>query len=274
MKAIETIAGAVAAFLALNGTAAAQPAPVPPKPATAATKAANAAVLKALPFSDKEDFENATRGFIGKPDTLTIKDAKGNVVWDLEAYKKFIGVDKPAPDTVNPSLWRNAQLNMQYGLFKVTDRIYQVRGYDLSNITFIQGDTGWIVFDPLISAETAKAAYDLVTQASRQEAGRRRRLQPFARRPLRRRARHRRRSRRQGGQGARSSRPKHFTEHAVSENVIAGNAMSRRAIYMYGALLPRNAQGGVNGGLGQTTSTGTATLIEPDRHHHEDRRRR
>ena len=86
------------------------------------------------------------------------------MVWDLESYKKFIALDKPAPDSVNPSLWRNAQLNMQYGLFKVTDRIYQVRGFDLSNITFIQGDTGWIVFDPLISTETAKAAYDLVSE--------------------------------------------------------------------------------------------------------------
>lgn len=235
-----------------------------PKPATEVTKAANRAVQGYLNFNDKEDFENATRGLIGKPDTLTIKNAKGDVVWDLEAYKAYIDLDKPAPDTVNPSLWRNAQLNMHYGLFQVHDRIFQVRGYDLSNISFIQGDTGWIIFDPLISVETAKAAYDLVTQYLGQrpvvavvyshshvdhyggvrgivdeadvEAGK---VQILA--------------------------PEHFTEHAVSENVIAGNAMSRRAIYKYGALLPRNAQGGVNGGLGQTTSTGTATLIEPTR---------
>ena len=215
-----------------------------------------------LNFNDREDFDNATRGLIAKPDTLTIKGEKGNVVWDLEAYKEFISIDKPAPDTVNPSLWRNAQLNMQYGLFKVHDKIFQVRGYDLSNITFMRGDTGWIVFDPLISAETAKAAYDLVSQnlgklpvvavvyshshvdhyggvrgivdEADVKAGK---VQILA--------------------------PEHFTEHAVSENVIAGNVMSRRAIYMYGAMLPRNAQGGVNGGLGQTTSTGTATLIEP-----------
>ncbi len=83
-----------------------------------------------------------------------------------------ISLDKPAPDTVNPSLWRNAQLNMQYGLFKVADRIYQVRGFDLSNITFVQGDTGWIVLDPLISAETAKAAYEFVTKTLRAKAGR------------------------------------------------------------------------------------------------------
>ncbi len=235
-----------------------------PKPATEATKAANRALQQYLNFSDREDFDNATRGFIGKPEVLTIKDAKGNVVWDLEKYKAFISTDKPAPDTVNPSLWRNAQLNMHYGLFKVHDRIFQVRGYDLSNITFVKGDSGWIVFDPLISAETAKAAYELVTQHLGQrpvvavvyshshvdhyggvrgivdeadvKAGK---VQILA--------------------------PEHFSEHAISENVIAGNAMSRRAIYMYGALLPRDATGGVNGGLGQTTSTGTAGLIEPTR---------
>ena len=129
-----------------------------PKPVTEATKAANEAVLKSLPFGNKSDFEDAGRGLIARPEHLTIKNDKGDVVWDLEQYKTYIGDDKPAPDTVNPSLWRNAtQLNMHYGLFKVTDRIYQVRGYDLSNITFIQGDTGWIVLDPLISAETAKA---------------------------------------------------------------------------------------------------------------------
>ena len=153
---------------------------------------------------------------------------------------------------------------MQYGLFKVHDKIFQVRGYDLSNITFVRGDTGWIVFDPLISAETAKAAYDLVSQnlgklpvvavvyshSHVDHYGGVRGIVDEA--------------------DVKSGKvqilaPEHFTEHAVSENVIAGNVMSRRAIYMYGAMLPRNAQGGVNGGLGQTTSTGTATLIEPTR---------
>src|SRR5262245_37576834 len=135
-----------------------------PKPATEATKAANATVLKSLPFGDKQDFEDAKRGLIARPDKLTIKNDKGEVVWDLEQYKTYIGDDKPAPDTVNPSLWRNAQLGLHYGLFKVTDRVYQVRGYDLSVMTFIEGDTGWIVGDPLISMETAKAAYDLVSE--------------------------------------------------------------------------------------------------------------
>ncbi|HEV2897286.1 MAG TPA: alkyl sulfatase dimerization domain-containing protein [Pseudaminobacter sp.] len=236
-----------------------------PKPATEATKAANKAMQESLNFDDREDFENASRGFIAKPDTLTIKGANGNVVWDLEQYKTYIGDDKPAPDTVNPSLWRNAQLNMHYGLFEVLkDRIYQVRGYDLSNISFIKGDTGWIVFDPLISTETAKAAYELVSANLGQlpivavvyshshidHYGGVRGIVD--------------------GADVKSGKvqiiaPEHFTEHAVSENVIAGNAMSRRAVFMYGAVLPRNPQGGVNGGLGQTASAGTATLIEPTR---------
>ena len=233
-----------------------------PKPATEATKAANEAVLKSLPFGNKSDFEDAERGLIARPEHLTIKSDKGDVVWDMEQYKTYIGDDKPAPDTVNPSLWRNAQLNMHYGLYKVADRIYQVRGYDLSNVTFIQGDTGWIVLDPLISAETAKAAYDLVTEN-------------FGKKPIHAVIYSHSHVDHYGGvrgivdeADVKSGKvkilaPEGFTEHAISENVIAGNAMSRRAIYMYGALLPRNPEGGVNGGLGQTTSTGTATLIVP-----------
>ncbi|MGL4602998.1 MAG: alkyl/aryl-sulfatase [Iodobacter sp.] len=232
------------------------------KSATEYTKKINADVLQALPFNDKSDFSDAQKGFIAKPETLTIKDAKGNVVWDLEAYKKFITLDAPAPDTVNPSLWRNAQLNMQYGLFKVSDKIYQVRGFDLSNITFIQGKKGWIVFDPLISPETAKAAYDFVSK----QLGKR----PISAVVYS----HSHVDHYAGVRGIVSDAdmksgkvqiiaPEHFTEHAVSENVIAGNAMGRRAVYMYSALLPRNAQGSVNGGLGQTVSSGMGGLILP-----------
>jgi alkyl sulfatase BDS1-like metallo-beta-lactamase superfamily hydrolase len=236
--------------------------PVPSKPATEATQAANAAVLRDLPFADRADFEDAQRGLIARPEKLTITDANGKVVWDLEAYKRFISLEAPAPDTVNPSLWRNAQLNMQYGLFKVTDRIYQVRGYDISNITFVQGDTGWIVFDPLISVETAKAAYELVSAHLGQK-------------PVRAVVYSHSHVDHYGGVRALISQedvaagnvqilaPEGFIEHAISENVIAGNAMSRRAIYMFGALLPRNPRGGVNGGLGQTVSAGTVTLILP-----------
>ncbi len=136
--------------------------PIPSKPATQATIEANQAVYQALNFKDETDFKNAQRGLIAKQDVVTIKNANGDVVWDLEAYKQFISLENKAPDSVNPSLWRNAQLNMINGLFEVTEGIYQVRAYDLSNITFIKGDKGWIVFDPLISQETAKAALEFV----------------------------------------------------------------------------------------------------------------
>lgn len=232
------------------------------KPATDATKAANSEVLNSLPFNDRSDFEDAQRNLIARPEILTIKDADGKVIWDLESYKTFIGDDKPAPDTVNPSLWRNAQLCMNYGLFKVVDRIYQVRGYDLSNITFVQGDTGWIVFDTLISPETAHAALDLANQH-------------LGERPIVAVVHSHSHVDHYGGvRGVLAQddvdsgkvkviAPVNFVEDVVAENVIAGNAMSRRAVYMYGALLPRDAQGGVNAGLGQTVSTGGPTLITP-----------
>lgn len=234
---------------------------VQPKDATTATKQANAKVYESLPFADKQDFDFATRGFIGRPKSLVIKDAKGNVVWDMESYA-FIMDDKKAPDTVNPSLWRNAQLCKHAGLYKVIDRVYQVRGYDLSNITFVQGDKGWIVFDPLICAETAKAAYDLVTE----HLGKKPVFAVIYS--------HSHVDHYGGVRGVvdeadvkagkvKIIAPEEFMEHAISENVTAGNAMSRRAIYMYGALLPRGEKGGVNGGLGMTTSTGTAGVIEP-----------
>ncbi|MFQ2222211.1 alkyl/aryl-sulfatase [Aeromonas enteropelogenes] len=253
--------------LCLCGSLLLQPAwaVINPKPASEFTIQANQNVLHTLPFNDKQDFEDARRGFIAKPDTLTIKDEKGNVVWDLEQYKTYIGLDKTAPDTVNPSLWRNAQLNMEYGLFKVTDKIYQIRGFDLSNITFIQGDKGWIVFDPLISPQTAKAALAFINKT-------------LGERPVSAVVYSHSHVDHYGGaaglfnspdevkkNGVQIIAPEGFTEHAVSENVIAGNAMARRAVYMYGALLPRNAQGGVNGGLGQTTSTGVPSLLLPTR---------
>ena len=261
-------AGACIAFSALCSVAAGgalaqtPPQPAPTKPASTATRAANQKLLQQLPFADRRDFEDAARGLIDRPDTLMIRDANGKLVWNLEPYRQFINSDAPAPDTVNPSLWRNAQLNLQYGLFRVTDDIYQVRGYDLSNITFIRGKTGWIVFDPLQSAETAKAAYELVTKN-------------LGQRPVVAVVYSHSHVDHYGGvrgivneADVKSGKvkifaPEGFLEHAISENVIAGNAMSRRAVFMYGTLLPRNAEGGVNAGLGQTTSQGTVTLIPP-----------
>ncbi|MDO9714089.1 alkyl/aryl-sulfatase [Paracraurococcus lichenis] len=250
----------------LVGSAQAQPAAggTQAKPATAATKAANDAVRNALNFNDRDDFENATRGLIARPDTLTIRDAKGGVVWDLEAYKSFIAVDRPAPDTVNPSLWRNAQLCMQYGLFRVHDRIFQVRGHDLANVTFVQGDTGWIVLDTGSNLETGKAALELVSQH-------------LGRRPVHAVVYSHSHGDHYGGvrglveeADVRAGKvqiiaPVGFTEHAISEFVIAGNAMARRGVYMYGPLLPRNVQGGVNAGLGQTVGHGNGGLLVPTR---------
>ncbi|MBY8029842.1 MBL fold metallo-hydrolase [Vibrio fluvialis] len=254
---MKSVLALVIAAMVSSGASAADP-----KPATQATIDANNAVKQSLPFSDKKDFENAQKGLIAKQDVVTIKNDKGDVVWDLEQYKQYITLNNPAPDSVNPSLWRNAQLNMINGLFEVTDGIYQVRGYDLSNITFIKGNTGWIVFDPLISQETAKAALDFVNEK-------------LGKRPVVAVVYSHSHIDHFGGvrgivdeKDVKAGKVKiiashGFTEHAVSENVIAGNAMGRRAIFMYGALLPRNEFGGVNGGLGQTTSTGIATLIEP-----------
>ena len=111
-----------------------------------------------LPFDDRTDFENAERGRIDALDPCVVKAADGRVVWDLTAYSYL---DGECPDTVNPSLWRQAQLCAKHGLFEVTDGIYQVRGFDLSNMTIVEGDTGVIVIDPLISAETAAAGLAL-----------------------------------------------------------------------------------------------------------------
>lgn len=259
------ICRAFVATVAISATTVsfAQPS-VPPqgKPASEATKRANAAVQQKLDFQDRQDFEDARRGLIARPETLTIKGQDGKVVWDMEAYKAYISDDKPAPDTVNPSLWRNAQLNMQYGLFEVTDGIYQVRGYDLSNVTFIRGKTGWIVGDPISTMETAKAEYDLVSQH-------------LGKRPVVAVIYSHTHGDHYGGvrgivdeKDVKSGRvsiiaPEHFAEEAASENVIGGFAMGRRGTYMYGPFLPRNATGGVNGGLGQTIPNGTVGMLAP-----------
>jgi alkyl sulfatase BDS1-like metallo-beta-lactamase superfamily hydrolase len=259
-----TIARSLIAALALTAGSVvnAQPAA---RPATEATRAANAAVLQALPFADRQDFEDARRGLIDSPVPLTIPrdDGKGPA-WTLEQHRAFITPDAPAPDSVNPSLWRNARLNMFAGLFEVTDGIYQVRGYDLSNITFIRGKTGWIVFDPLVSAEPARAAYELISK----HKGRRPVVAVVYS--------HSHVDHYGGVRGIVSEEdvkagkvqilaPEGFLEHAISENVVAGNAMSRRAIYMFGALIPPGPRGAVSAGLGVRASTGSIGLLPPTR---------
>ncbi|MFF3490225.1 alkyl/aryl-sulfatase [Streptomyces sp. NPDC002795] len=212
-----------------------------------------------LPFSDTQDFEDAKRGLIARraPNAVTAED--GRVVWDNDTYA-FL--DGDAPDTVNPSLWRQSQLSAEHGLFEVVEGIYQVRGLDLSNVTFIEGDTGVIVIDPLLSKEPAAAALALY----REHRGER----PVAAVIYT----HSHADHFGGVKGVTTQEdvdagrvpviaPEGFTEHAVAENVYAGTAMARRAAYMYGAALARGPQGQVGAGLGQTTSTGGVTLIPP-----------
>lgn len=233
-----------------------------PNQATPDTKNLNTKLLTQLPFSDKASFIDASKGFIAPlPDGGVIKNTEGQIIWDLGKYA-FIKQDSPSPDTVNPSLWRQSQLLMINGLFKVSDNIYQVRTADLSNITFIEGPSGIVIVDPLISTETAKSAMDLyfkhrpkspivaviyshshvdhyggvkgVVDENDVKSGKVKIIAPLG-----------------------------FTDAAVSENVMAGNVMSRRASYMYGNILPQSTQGQVGAGLGMTTSTGTVSLILP-----------
>jgi alkyl sulfatase BDS1-like metallo-beta-lactamase superfamily hydrolase len=231
------------------------------KDATEATKAANAALLDQLPFDDMTDFDDAARGLIAPLPSEMIETADGAPVWDPGKYG-FITPDAPAPDTVNPSLWRNARLINFSGLFEVTDGIYQVRNLDLSNMTIIEGTEGITIVDPLVSAETARVALDLY----REHRGDR---------PVKAVIYTHSHVDHYGGvrgvvdeadveSGAvKIYAPDGFMEAAVAENVFAGNAMSRRASYMYGNLLPPDPKGQVGAGLGTTTSSGTVTLIAP-----------
>src|SRR6266568_2320703 len=221
--------------------------------------AANERVAAEFPFSDTQDFEDNDRGFIAELKPGVVKNADGKVIWDSDSYGFLQG---SCPASVNPSLWRQSQLVVKQGLYKVIDGVYQVRGIDLSQMTIIEGATGIIVIDPLISSETAKAGLDLY----REHRGNKpvtgliythSHVDHFG-----------------GAMGvitiedAESGRcpvlaPAGFLEHAVAENIYAGTAMARRAAYMYGAVLPRGPKGQVGSGLGQTASVGTISLIAP-----------
>jgi alkyl sulfatase BDS1-like metallo-beta-lactamase superfamily hydrolase len=231
-----------------------------PKNAEPATQRANAAVLNELDFTDREDFEDAQRGLIAAPANPIIKDADGHDVWNLEGYDFLKQTDAPA--TVNPSLWRHAQINMSAGLFKVVDRIYQVRGLDASNMTIVEGDTSVILLDPLVSLETARAALDLYYQHRSQR--------PVAAVIYT----HSHVDHFGGVKGVvdeadvRSGKikilaPERFLEAAISENVKAGAAMTRRSDYWYGLVLPRSERGQVDVGLGKAVSLGHVSLIAP-----------
>jgi alkyl sulfatase BDS1-like metallo-beta-lactamase superfamily hydrolase len=253
------------AILALVGMGLAYPAVAqdqdPRKDATDATVAANAELLDELPFDDTTDFDNANRGLIAPLPAEMVQTADGAPVWDPQKYS-FITQDAAAPDTINPSLWRQAQLITIGGLFEVTDGIYQVRNMDLSNMTIIEGEEGITIVDPLISEETARVAIDLYYQHRGEKPVKaviysHSHVDHFG-----------------GVRGVvdeadvesgavKIYAPDGFLEEAVSENVFAGNAMSRRASYMYGNLLPSDAKGTVGTGLGTSSSAGTVTLIPP-----------
>jgi len=212
--------------------------------------------VDSLPFGDRGDFDNADRGFIAALEPGVVTAADGRVVWDSDAYGFLAG---DCPETANPSLWRQGQLCARQGLFQVTDGIYQVRGLDLSNMTLVEGDQGMIVIDPLISAETAAAALGLYRAhpGDRPVTGviyTHSHVDHFG-----------------GVHGVLADgspevpilAPSGFLEHAVSENVYAGGAMGRRAVYMYGLLLDKGPAGHVGAGLGLGNSDGSIGLVAP-----------
>ena len=231
------------------------------KDAEPASRAVNDTFLKTLPFNDRADFEDAKRGFIATLPDGIIPGLGDKPAFDTKQYD-FLKSDQ-VPPTVNPSLWRQAQLNAINGLFKVTERVYQVRGLDLANLTIIEGESGLILIDPLLSNETAKAALDLYLKN--------RPAKPVAAVIYT----HSHADHFGGAKGviteedAKSGKvkviaPDGFMEHAVAENVIAGNAMSRRAQYQFGSALPVGDRAQIDTGLGKALARGSISLIPPN----------
>ncbi|WP_353798292.1 alkyl/aryl-sulfatase [Enterobacter cloacae] len=248
------------AFLMLTLAASAQACATSVAPsASAYTREHNAAMYQQLNFNDKRDIEDAKRGFIATINPLLIKNDNGKTVVNLENWAFLKG---EAPDTVNPSLWRHAQLNNINGLFKVTDRVYQIRGIDISNMTIIEGNSGLIIIDPPVIPESARAGLELYYQHRPKKPVvaviySHSHLDHFG-----------------GVKGVVSETdvksgkvkiyaPEGFMEEAASENFLAGNAMSRRALYMYAMMVKPSAVGHVDDGIGKTIATSKNTLIAP-----------
>src|SRR5690349_9262472 len=231
-----------------------------PKQASASVVAQHAAMRDALPFDDTADFDDAARGFLGTIDNARITSAQGRVVWTLESYG-FLSEAK-APATVNPSLWRQSRLNMHHGLFEVVPGVYQVRGLDIANMTLIEGDSGVIVVDTLTSIEGARAAMELYVKH--------RGLRPVVAVIFT----HTHTDHWGGARGVLAEdvlaggrvpiiAPNLFMEHAVSENIIAGPAMLRRAQYQFGPFLAKSERGQVDCGLGKSMAAGSVALLRP-----------
>ena len=228
------------------------------KPASSHTITKQNEVKQALPFANKKDFALAEKGLIVRPEQVEIFNDDGTLAWELGNYQFLLEDHAP----VNPSLLRQARLNYQYGLFKITENIYQVRGYDLSNFTVIKGDTGWIVFDPLLTPATAKAALKLVNDT-------------LGQRPVTGVVYSHAHADHFGGvlgvvtpeqvkqHNIPIIAPSGFMEHAIKENVLAGNVMTRRAIFQYGNVLPKGATGQVDAAIGKGLSIGMFGLIKP-----------
>lgn len=221
-----------------------------------------------LPFDDKRDFEEVKKGFIAAPAYKQIMAEAGNVAWDMASYEWLL--QEKEFDSIHPSLQRQAVLNMAYGLYEVVPgKIYQVRGFDLANISFIKGDTGWIVFDPLTAKETAKAALDFINEK-------------LGGRPVVAVVYSHSHADHYGGvrgvvdeANVKSGKvpviaPVGFMEHAIAENMYAGNAMSRRLFFQYGVLLPRSPYGHVDQSIGKNTAAGNLGLIQPTRYIEKD----
>ena len=238
--------------------------------ATTITAEANAEWYEKLDFSDRREFANAERGWLDNAEGRIIDGDDNRSAWDLQSYGDL---NRDAPDTVNPSLWRNTQLNAKAGLFEVCDGIYQVRGFDMANTTFIRTDHGWIVFDVLMCKENMQAAKALMEN----------RFGPLDVKAVL--YSHSHVDHFGGAEGAIDRNdvadpslsidkqlasgktvilaPEGFLKHAISENVYAGIAMARRAQYQYGTVLEKGEKGALSIGIGMGQSTGTVTLIAP-----------
>ena len=230
------------------------------KPPSEHTLAVLNAARESMPFEDTRDFDEARKGFIAPLNSMIIEADAGHVAWDIERYE-FLSADEGWP-SIHPSLQRQGALNQLTGLYEVTDGVYQVRGLDLANITFVRGEEGWIVFDPLTALETARAGLELINQEiedlpvtaviySHSHGDHFGGVRGVVDRE------------RVAAGKVEIIAPRGFMQEAVSENVYAGNAMNRRLFYQYGVLLPASPFGHAGQGLMQNVAAGNLGLLSP-----------
>ncbi|MDR2151993.1 MAG: MBL fold metallo-hydrolase [Helicobacteraceae bacterium] len=232
-----------------------------PNKATKYTKTKLKGYLDYLPFGETEDFERAAKGLIAKAEGLVIKNDDGKIVWRLDELENLLRGD--APETVNPSLWRHEKLNTIAGLFEATSGVYQVRGFDLANLTLVKSQNGYVAVDPLGCVETAKAAIEFAAKSLGE-------IKITAIVVTHSHWDH------FGGLGALANQadidsgkitlvvPDHFTEELASENIFVGAAMNRRSVYQFGNALPTSAEGFIGGGLGKGASVGVSAPLKPN----------